>query len=81
MIPTNQQIEIVSSTLALLVEGFSPAVAALAEGPDPLGDDAISEVALARALAVSLGRSEEGDELGRLLRCANDILALSLTVV
>ncbi len=81
MIPTNEQIELISGTIAFLMEDFSQTVGEAAGCPEPGEFNQASEEALARALAGSLKRGSEGDELGRLLRCAFEILELSLAVV
>lgn len=81
MIPTHEQIERIDGTLALLMDGLNLTIPDPDETGKSPGEERVSEEALARALAVSLGRRSRGGELRKLLRGAQEALKLSLTVV
>ncbi len=76
MIPTKEQIDLVSGAVALLIEDFSGAAYEAGEAVAKSADDEVTEAELARNLAESLRRGSRGAELQKLLRGAREVMDL-----
>jgi hypothetical protein len=81
MTPTSQQVDEVSEVLALLMEEFLEDATPMQEADGPLGEEAISEEALAQILASSLSARSGEPELRGLLDGARRLLRVSLEVL
>ena len=81
MTPTSQQVDEVNEVLALLMEEFLEDATPMQEADGPLGEEDISEKALAQILASSLSARSGEPGLRGLLDGARRLLRVSLEVL